>query len=253
MINRIIAAVFALIGICIVANAQQGNTNVGRTGTPIPLYGGLLGLNSSGNLVGWPGDSSNGAWVNIKASSLGVVEGSNVSVGLSTGQPTMGYVISSPPTYTTGTFDYPSLTTAGSQRSDISSVAGTAITSSDPCKFQAKTNVAISTVSGTTALVTGVSGKKIYVCSLVLVPATAIAVSLSEGSSNVCGTSAQAAVIGVATNGTASNGMSLVANGIFTLGSGVGTVAATATAANYLCLFQSGTARISGNFTYVRQ
>jgi hypothetical protein len=126
-------------------------------------------------------------------------------------------------------------------------------TAADPCMFQAKTNVPISTASGTTAVVTGVSAKKIYVCSLSLIANAAVAVSLSEGSSSTCGTSAQAAVLGVATNGTAANGLSLAANGGLTLGNGGGTVAATATNANYLCLFQSGTVQIAGNLTYVQQ
>lgn len=126
-------------------------------------------------------------------------------------------------------------------------------TAGDPCMFQAKTNVPISTASGTTALVAGVSAKKVYVCSLSLISPTAVSVSLSEGSGTTCGTSAQAGVIGVATNGTAANGMPLAANGGLTLGNGGGTVAATATAANYLCLFQSGTAQLAGNLTFVQQ
>lgn len=126
-------------------------------------------------------------------------------------------------------------------------------TAGDPCMFQAKTNVPISTASGTVALVAGVSAKKIYVCSLSLITSGAIAVSLSEGSGTTCGTSAQAGVIGVATNGTAANGLSLAANGGLTLGNGGGTIAQTATAANYLCLFQSGTTQMAGNLTYVQQ
>jgi len=126
-------------------------------------------------------------------------------------------------------------------------------TAADPCMFQAKTNAAFSSASGTFALVTGVSAKKIYVCSLSLVVPSAVSVSLAEGSSATCGTSNQAAVIGVATSGTAANGMSMIANGGLTLGNGGGTVAVTATAADYLCIFQSGTAQIAGNLTYVQQ
>jgi hypothetical protein len=126
-------------------------------------------------------------------------------------------------------------------------------TAADPCMFQAKTNVPISTATGTVALVAGVSAKKVYVCSLSLVTTTAVSVSLSEGSGATCGTSAQAGVIGVSTAGTAANGLPLAANGGLTLGNGGGTIAATATAANYLCLFQSGTAQIAGNITYVQQ
>ena len=61
------------------------------------------------------------------------------------------------------------------------------------------------------------------------------------------------AVVGVATNGTAANGLSLAANAGWTFGNGSGTVASTATAANYLCIFQSGTAQLAGNITYVQQ
>ena len=123
----------------------------------------------------------------------------------------------------------------------------------DPCTFQTKTNVPISTASGTTQLVAAVSAKKIYVCSVLVVAPSAVSVSLSEGSSGTCGTSAQAAVIGVATNGTAANGVALAANGGFSYGGGDGTVAQTATANNTLCLFQSGTAQLAGNLSYVQQ
>jgi hypothetical protein len=123
----------------------------------------------------------------------------------------------------------------------------------DPCMFQAKTNAAFSSASGTFALVTGVASKRVYVCSLSLVVPSAVSVSLAEGSSATCGTSGQAAVMGVATNGTAGNGLAMAANGGLTLGNGGGTVAQTATPANYLCVFQSGTAQIAGNITYVQQ
>jgi hypothetical protein len=126
------------------------------------------------------------------------------------------------------------------------------VSGADPCFGAAKTNVTISTASGTTALVTGVSAKKIYVCSFVIVAPSAVSVSLSEGSGTTCGTSNQAGVIGVATNGTAANGMPFAANGGLALGNGNGTVASTATNADYLCLFQSGTAQLAGNLTYVQ-
>ena len=126
-------------------------------------------------------------------------------------------------------------------------------TAADPCMFQAKTNAGFSSATGTFALVTGVAAKRIFVCSFAVIVPSAVSVSLAEGSSSTCGTSSQAAVIGVATSGTASQGMPLAANGGLTLGNGGGTVASTATAANYLCLFQSGVAQIAGNLTYVQQ
>lgn len=125
-------------------------------------------------------------------------------------------------------------------------------TAGDPCMFQPKTNVTISTATGTVALVTGVSSKKIYICSFSYVASAADAISLAEGSGATCGTSNQAGVIGVATNGTQGNGLSLAANGGLTLGNGGGTVAQTATAANYLCLFHAAV-QGAGNLTYVQQ
>ena len=123
----------------------------------------------------------------------------------------------------------------------------------DPCENATKTNSPFSSASGTFAIVTGVSAKKIYVCSITAVVPSAVAFSLAEGSSATCGTSAQAAVMGVATSGTASQGMSFAANGGLALGNGSSTVASTATNANYLCIFQSGTAQIAGNVSYVQQ
>jgi hypothetical protein len=134
--------------------------------------------------------------------------------------------------------------------------AGTSVigfTSNDPCSQSVKSNAAFSNAAGTFALVTGVAAKKIYVCSFLVVAPTAVSVSLAEGSSATCGTSAQAAVVGVATSGTAANGVALAANAGWTFGNGAGTVASTATAANYLCIFQSGTAQLAGNITYVQQ
>jgi hypothetical protein len=121
----------------------------------------------------------------------------------------------------------------------------------DPCSFISKTNLPISTNRGNTLLVSGVSSKKVYICSLSLLASAATAVSLSEGTGSACNTASQAAVMGVAANGTLANGMSLPANGGLILGSGVSTVANTATAANNLCLVQSGTAGLAGNATYV--
>lgn len=126
----------------------------------------------------------------------------------------------------------------------------------DPCMYQLKSNAAFSTTpnNANVALVTGVSAKKIYVCSFTVIVSAATAISLTEGSSSTCGTSNQAAVMGVASNGTLANGLSLAANGGVTLGSGVGTVAQTATNADYLCIASSSaSANVAGNLTYIQQ
>ncbi len=131
--------------------------------------------------------------------------------------------------------------------------AQTAAGGGDPCTSATKSNNGFSSASGTFSIVTGVSGKKIYVCSIVGVTPTAVSYSLAEGSSSTCGTSNQAAVMGVATSGTAASGMAFSANGGLAIGNGAGTVASTATNGDYLCIFQSGTAQIAGNVTYVQQ
>src|SRR5208282_1792204 len=106
-----------------------------------------------------------------------------------------------------------------------------------PCRAGAKVNYPITSASGTFAIgPAGASNKKIYICSILLWASSAVSISLAEGSSSTCGTSSQLGVIGVATSGTAGNGMAVPANGAFAYGNGGGTVAQTATAANYLCV-----------------
>lgn len=127
--------------------------------------------------------------------------------------------------------------------------------STDPCTFKTKVNQPFSTAAGTTQIISGVAATKIYICSFSLIAPTAVSVSLIEGSSASCGTSSQGGVMGqpLGTIGASSIGLPLAANGGLTIGNGAGTIASTATAANYLCLFQSGTAQLSGNLTYVQQ
>lgn len=120
----------------------------------------------------------------------------------------------------------------------------------DPCSGQTKTNVPIATSAGDLQLVAGVAAKRIYICSIAIVGATAWIGNLIEGTGAACTTAAEAAVIG---STTAANGMAFPANGGMTYGSGQATVASTATAANGLCLLQSGTAALAGNITYIQQ
>ena len=124
----------------------------------------------------------------------------------------------------------------------------TAITA-DPCGG-AKTDVAIATSSGNVQLVAGVSAKKVYICSFSVVGATAAVVNIIEGTGAACTTSNEAAIIG---STTAASGMSFAANSGISYGSGSGTIGLTATAANGICLLQSGTAALAGNITYVQQ
>ncbi len=122
-------------------------------------------------------------------------------------------------------------------------------TSDDPCTQKTKTNAAFTTSSGGPVSIVALSGSTvIYVCAISAIADTAIKLSFIDGTGGSCA-SAQHAIWG---STTAANGMSLAANGGFTMGSGNGSVGVT-TAASAFCLLQSGTSLIAGNITYVQQ
>ena len=238
-------------------NCVSGCTSTGGTsstfGSAFPTTGTAIGLTTGTNMIAWSATSNYGTApaaiavpsVNAFVTNATANIGNNVD-GVATSGTAAPPVVNYNYVYNGTTWDR-------QRAGTITGAASVQPVAADPCAFAAKINVPISTATGTTALVTGVSAKRIYVCSLSVIAAAAVSVSLSEGASATCGTSAQAAVLGVATNGTAANGLALAANGGLTLGSGTGTVAQTATAANYLCLFQSSTVQLAGNLTYVQQ
>lgn len=119
----------------------------------------------------------------------------------------------------------------------------------DPCTFQTKIPFPIST-STTGSIISGVSGKKIYVCSLAFLSNASAIVSLIEGTGGTCAGGTSVAVFG-STNNTA--GATFPPSGGMTFGNGAGTVLATANATNALCLLQNTTALIGGGGTYVQQ
>jgi hypothetical protein len=82
-----------------------------------------------------------------------------------------------------------------------------------------------------------------YICSIILVSATAQNISLTEGTGTTCATGA-AALIGGTTASVA-----VATNGGFSAVSGVQWMR-TKTVADHLCLLQSGTGNISGIITY---
>ncbi len=119
----------------------------------------------------------------------------------------------------------------------------------DPCTFQAKATSAFGVTNATTTVIVGnVSGKKLFVCSLVLISGQAASVSLTEGTAT-CG-AGNSALIG---STTAANGMVLAANGGLTLGGGIGTVAQTQVTTSAICLLTSAVVSAAGNVTYVAQ
>lgn len=125
---------------------------------------------------------------------------------------------------------------------------GTNAQVTDPCAAVTKINFTGSQTSGT-QIIAGTSAKKTYICSIQLIAAAAEIVNIIAGTGTVCATGSSA-VMG---STTAANGMSYAANGGFTMGNGSATViAATAAAADNVCITQSGSSRITYQLTYVQ-
>ena len=128
----------------------------------------------------------------------------------------------------------------------VTSIGGAA----DPCMFTVKSQTAIATSAGNFQLVAPVAAKRVYLCSLVVVSGAAWIGNVIEGTGAACTTANEAAVIG---STTAASGMSFAANGGFVYPGGGSMIASTQTAANGLCLLQSGTAALAGIATWVQQ
>lgn len=118
----------------------------------------------------------------------------------------------------------------------------------DPCQSATKLYQTISQTANT-QLFAGTSAKKTYVCHIMVVGADAENISLVAGTGSVCATST-VAMIG---STTAAAGPNLSANGGFSIGQGGFSVAASTVNADNVCLFQSGSGRVSGVMTYVAQ
>jgi len=121
-------------------------------------------------------------------------------------------------------------------------------TTIDPCSDTASTTLAVSQADDA-QLVAASGSTKVYVCSAVLVAGAAEVINFIEGTGSVCGTSTLA-VVGSTTQ---SNGISLAANGGFSVGNGAASAFHTNTGGNALCLTQNSTSRVSGYITYVQK
>lgn len=132
----------------------------------------------------------------------------------------------------------------------VKSTDGTNTAIIDPCQGQAKTFVSINQ-TGNTKLVTGTSSKKIYICSIHVVTATAQNIALVEGTVTTCGTGT--AGVGGFGGATAATGWNFAANGGIAYGNGASSVGGEGTNADDLCLFQSSSGQVSGGLSYVVQ
>ena len=121
----------------------------------------------------------------------------------------------------------------------------------DPCQVNTKSYANINGTAGAT-IITGTASKKIYVCSLVLVTATAQNINLVSGTGTVCATGTTA-MLGLSGGTTAATGWNLAANGGLTLGSGGFSLGQTQNNADNLCMLTSSTGQITGGVSYVVQ
>lgn len=118
----------------------------------------------------------------------------------------------------------------------------------DPCSALAKTTDPIS-ITADTVIIAATSGKKNYICSLVIVAGAAEIASITEGTGSTCGTS-EAALAGSTTD---ANGLSFAANGGVSAIGGNATIIAGKTANVDTCLNVSGSNRVSGWVTWVQR
>ena len=102
----------------------------------------------------------------------------------------------------------------------------------------------------TTALITGVSGRHVYICSINLVTAAANNVALISGTGATCGTS----TTGLNGGTTGASGWNLAANGGLAQGSGVGAIMSTLVSGgatgDSVCIVTTASTQLSGAIGY---
>lgn len=98
----------------------------------------------------------------------------------------------------------------------------------------------------TTLIVTGVSGRQVRITAFHMLTQAANNVAWIEGTGATCGTG----TAGMAGGTTAASGYNFAANGGMTHGSGLGTVLATVTAGDSVCIVTSAATQLSGGLSY---
>ena len=106
----------------------------------------------------------------------------------------------------------------------------------DPCSSTVKSTADFESGSSGGSIITGNSSKQVYLCSISIVTSTAANVLIDEGTgSSVC-TGGTPGPVFLAPDETAGHGAAFAANGGIQAGSGVGTVAQTATGGDNVCV-----------------
>jgi hypothetical protein len=118
----------------------------------------------------------------------------------------------------------------------------------DPCQQVTKTFTPINlTASG--QLITGLAGKRTYICNINFTVTTAGTGALVEGTGTTCATN----IAGMAGGATAATGWAFPATGQLIVGIGVASVAATAGKGTNVCLLLGATGQVSGVVSWVQQ
>lgn len=122
----------------------------------------------------------------------------------------------------------------------------------DPCSG-AKTHIPVSIVTATTTELTPTlagASTHYYICSVNLVTAGANNVLIADDDSDGCGSPSNG-IFGSDASPAAGEGWNFAANGIFSLGNGIGTVGKTNGANRVICAITSAAVQLSGSITVV--
>ena len=125
----------------------------------------------------------------------------------------------------------------------------------DPCLGSVKSQGDFGSTTSGGSIITAVSAKKAYICSIAIVTSAAANVSLVEGTgSSVC-TSGVTAGVFLNTGTTAANGAAFSANGGLSQGGGGATLAVNATANQNICVVFTTTnsPQVNVHVSYVQQ
>lgn len=102
------------------------------------------------------------------------------------------------------------------------------------------------TTATTTAIITGVSGRHVYITHLDLVTAIANNVAVISGTGATCGTG----TTGIAGGTTSGNGWNFAANAGIAMGSGLGMVMRTTSTGDSVCIITSAAGPLAGSIVY---
>lgn len=236
-INPITVQGIASMTPLLVNPGTAANFGVGATGSAVPANGIYNGINVSGTLRGATGVNPSGS-VYASQMDLASVAGTTAVTGTgASGAGILRVTVSNDSSL------------AANQSVNEAQRGGTTIVA-DPCLTQIPSQASVNLSAASSSQVIALSaGKKVYICSGLLLAGAADNVAVTEGTGTNCGTG-NAAVFGGA---TAATGLNLAANqGAVWNGAGASHFH-TNTAGDAMCLLPSATSQLSGYFTYVYQ